>query len=106
MGTKYRTSGIVQVTLRIIANLFHNLFLIFTGLIAFQAAEQPSQASCIGNHFLLVITHSRNRCFSLQNCSHVLRFRGQKGSLHFLDIRHGTAYCVHRNFQAKFIVWL
>ena len=104
MGTEYRACRILKIPLGIVSDLLCDLLLILTGFIALQGTGQMSSASCVGNYLTLIIPHFCHRRTSCDHRQLSLGFRPLEGSLHPLDIRHGTTYIFCRNLKPKAVI--
>ena len=104
MGTEYRACRILKISLGIISDLLCDLLLILTGFIAIQSTGQMTSASCVGNYLALIVPHFCHRRTSCDHRQLSLGFRPLKGSLHPLDIRHGTSYIFCRNLKPEAVI--
>ena len=63
-------------------------------------------ASGIADHLHGIAAHRSHRCRPGENCHLAPAFRRVKAAFHALDIAHGTAEVLCRNFQTEGIPWL
>ena len=101
MGTEHGICGVVQIMLRLVADLCNDLLRVVAGAVAVQRQAQMSPAPGVADHFHGVAAHGRYRRKAGQGGGLRAAFRRVKATLHALDIAHGAADILHRHFQPE-----
>ena len=101
MGAEHGICGVVQIMLRLVADLCNDLLRVVAGAVTVQCQAQMSPAPSVADHLHGVAAHGGYRRKAGQSGSLRTAFRRVKAALHALDIAHGAADVLHRHFQPE-----
>ena len=103
VAAKYGIRRVFSIGIRLVANSFQHGFGVVAGRIAAGHTAQAARTAGVGGHFPRTAPHFGNRGFAGNDGQAILVFRRAELRAAALQIGHGTANTVLRDFQPEVI---